>query len=175
MKVLIDIPEKTYSYITRELKDLENDNDSIIIHLVRGVVNGAVIPDNVVVLDKEVADSMFGPAFYNYGDDTEKRLIDATKLKNAIESLTWYHIYNGKLIEGSSSDLDSLYKADDIYKAIDNAHTIRAERPTGKWIKEKPFLFRCSICGRTLKDIFEDDLSDYPYCHCGAKMKENNR
>ena len=55
------------------------------------------------------------------------RLIDADKLKEVIERITWYNIHNGKLVEGSNSKLDSLYKANDIYGAIDNAPTIYGE------------------------------------------------
>ena len=47
-------------------------------------------------------------------------------------------------------------------------------RPKGEWIKVKPFLYKCSFCGRTLKDVFDDDLlNDYPFCHCGAWMGDN--
>lgn len=65
MKILIDLPEKTYSYVTSELKDLETDG-SVIVDLVRGVVNGSIVPDNVIVLDKEIANKMLGPAYYDY-------------------------------------------------------------------------------------------------------------
>lgn len=68
---------------------------------------------------------------------------------------------------------------------IDNAPTVKNEymrgyeaaereykRPQGEWIKVRPFLHKCSICGRTLKDVFDDELaSDYPFCHCGADMR----
>lgn len=29
----------------------------------------------------------------------------------------------------------------------------------------------CSVCGRTIYAGNENDLKDYPYCHCGAKME----
>ena len=40
MKLIIDIPDKVYSYITKELSGLKDDNsDSILLHLVNGVIN----------------------------------------------------------------------------------------------------------------------------------------
>lgn len=64
-------------------------------------------------------------------------------------------------------------------KAIDFAiNAIKSNsRPTGKWEKVKlcstnRVVFRCSICGRLVKDCYRDDLAElYPYCHCGAKME----
>lgn len=51
------------------------------------------------------------------------------------------------------------------------------ERPTGKWEKvidhyQDKVVFRCSICGRFVRDCYRDDLAElYPYCNCGAKME----
>lgn len=44
-------------------------------------------------------------------------------------------------------------------------------RPKGEWIiidDTEKFIAKCSICGR-----IEDSrmVKDYPFCHCGAKMK----
>ena len=42
------------------------------------------------------------------------------KMLNAIESLNWYHINNkGELVEGATSDLNPLYRAEDVFNAID--------------------------------------------------------
>jgi len=54
------------------------------------------------------------------------------------------------------------------------------EPKIGHWIKEKSmyydwdgYSYYCSECGRVVhKDEFEDMQIDYPYCHCGAKMEE---
>ena len=44
MRIVIDIPDKVYSYITKELSGLKDDNsDSILLHLVKGVINGTVL------------------------------------------------------------------------------------------------------------------------------------
>ena len=49
---------------------------------------------------------------------------------------------------------------------------------TGHWIKEKSLhgwdgkSYQCSVCGRSIHlDPEVEDLPDYPYCHCGAKME----
>lgn len=47
---------------------------------------------------------------------------------------------------------------------------------TGYWIRQKGVYgladtYECSVCGRTIYAEIEDDLKDYPYCHCGAKME----
>lgn len=46
-----------------------------------------------------------------------------------------------------------------------------AERSQGEWIivdDTEKFIAKCSVCGR-----IEDSrmVKDYPFCHCGAKMK----
>jgi hypothetical protein len=64
---------------------------------------------------------------------------------------------------------------------VDSMSTVE-ERKVGKWIYEEYTDFdderynywKCSKCGRVvghgLANI-KDVLSDYPYCHCGAKMR----
>lgn len=51
---------------------------------------------------------------------------------------------------------------------------------TGHWIKEKTLhgwdgkSYQCSECGRSIHiDPEVEDLTDYPYCHCGAIMTES--
>ena len=46
----------------------------------------------------------------------------------------------------------------------------------GKWIRQKScsgytHSYECSECGRTIY-AEDDDLTDFPYCHCGAEMQE---
>ena len=47
----------------------------------------------------------------------------------------------------------------------------------GRWVHkgsyidddfDRVFEYSCSICGRCIQVY--DDISQYPYCHCGAKM-----
>lgn len=48
----------------------------------------------------------------------------------------------------------------------------------GHWIREKSihgwdgYSYQCSECGRSIHlDSEVENLNDYPYCHCGAKME----
>ena len=71
------------------------------------------------------------------------------------------------------------------YLPVEDYHTvveiIEALKPkTGYWIKEEtPYgwdghSYQCSVCGRSIHlDTFFEDLTDYPYCHCGVKMVES--
>ena len=53
----------------------------------------------------------------------ESDLLSRSRLINAIEETTWYHINSeGKLVEGANGKDDvPLYKADDVFKAINEA------------------------------------------------------
>ena len=59
---------------------------------------------------------------------TEKRLIDANALVDAIEDIDWYHVNaKGKLVDGANpANNTPIYKAFDIYNAIKNAPTVDA-------------------------------------------------
>ena len=44
---------------------------------------------------------------------------------DAIQGCDWFHVNkNGQLVQGSNSDLESYYKAEDIYKAINRLPTV---------------------------------------------------
>lgn len=49
----------------------------------------------------------------------------------------------------------------------------------GKWIESKGYdmhpFYVCSECGRYIKLMQGETLSDYPYCLCGAKMSEEEK
>lgn len=45
----------------------------------------------------------------------------------------------------------------------------------GKWIRKEGYdprdnFYYCSECNRIINVISGDSLSNYPYCHCGARM-----
>lgn len=37
---------------------------------------------------------------------------------DAFEALDWYHVYHGRLVHGANSDLDPVYKHDDVFKTL---------------------------------------------------------
>lgn len=82
---------------------------------------------------------------------------------------------------------EALFKVEGLltyYLPVEDYDTVveikKALKPkTGHWIKkETPYgwdghSYQCSICGRSIHlDTVVEDLTDYPYCHCGAKMEE---
>lgn len=86
--------------------------------------------------------------------------------------------------------LDNMDKALDEDRTVENYKELLREcykvltpvnpNKTGHWIKEKSRYgwdgksYSCSECGRSIHlDSEVEDLTDYPYCHCGAQMREN--
>lgn len=64
--------------------------------------------------------------------------------------------------------------------AILSIQALEQEQKMGHWIKENSIhgwdgnSYQCSECGRSIHlDLEVEDLNDYPYCHCGAKMTES--
>ena len=46
MQIVIDIPERVYTYLTKECSGLVDDcSDSILLHLAKGVIQGTVLPN----------------------------------------------------------------------------------------------------------------------------------
>lgn len=68
----------------------------------------------------------------------------------------------------------------DIIKFIDRQRVFIEEQRTGHWISHLKLYgcekdnYQCSECGRSIQlNKPMEELSDYPYCHCGAKMEES--
>lgn len=101
--------------------------------------------------------------------------IERDALRDAVEFIDWYSVYKGNLIAGSPSSADALYKANDIYSAIDNAPAadVIPERH-GRWLgwgKSGTPTYEnygtCSVCGKDA-EIYTEHRN---YCpNCGAKM-----
>lgn len=103
------------------------------------------------------------------------RLIDADKLARRIAGHSDYH---------GDSILSAIYcMAEGQVTDVPITPIKRKRRKTATWIKEEsPFgwdfgwdghSYQCSECGRSIHlDTEMEDLDDYPYCHCGAKMQE---
>lgn len=93
----------------------------------------------------------------------------------AIEEVDWYHVNSkGELVHGSTSDEESWYKADDIYKAIESLPPVTPTERTGEWIVypligEGRVELECSECGNTVIGA----ISYKPkFCeNCGAIME----
>lgn len=96
--------------------------------------------------------------------------VDREALRDSVESIDWYSVYRGKLTTGANSE-NALYKANDIYSAIDNAPVAdvapvrhaRWEVVVGSDGKER---IVCTGCRK------QQDLTGvFSYCpNCGAKM-----
>ncbi len=85
-----------------------------------------------------------------------------------------------KILERRSTIPDDDVSWKEIMEAINLAIKALEERPQGKWEKAldhyyDKVVFRCSICGRVVRDCYHDDLAElYPYCNCGARMEAKN-
>ena len=120
----------------------------------------------------------------------EKRLIDANALTDVVEHIDWYHIsLQGTLAKGANSQLHTpLYKADDIYQAINDAPTVDAvEVVHGRWNTTcltggfaEEWGYVCSVCGCIVSDKsrlgkYQGSNQQLNYCpNCGAKMDGGN-
>ena len=117
--------------------------------------------------------------------------IEREALRNAVESIDWYSVCRGKLTTGAKSSENALYKANDIYAAIDNAPSADvAPVRRGRWDDEH----KCTVCRNeafckisniqpdydydweenlveTGGYIWDTEWLETTYCpHCGAKM-----
>lgn len=112
---------------------------------------------------------------------TERRLIDANELLEAIEGTDWYTInYKGEASQGAPCEEVAWYKATDIYRAIENAPNIEAKEVVhGRWElhgndDDCGCSYFCSNCHRSYdEDYFyvHGQYRHFNYCpHCGAKM-----
>lgn len=67
----------------------------------------------------------------------------------------------------------------EIQYVIESQPSVKPQEPTGHWINIEDrtdwydAAYKCSCCGREIITPYElknNLYSDYPYCHCGAKM-----
>ena len=78
-------------------------------------------------------------------------------------------------VQKQSSELLSIAWQKGYQAGFNDGYDTRREvdqRPQGEWIvlvdEDNIKTCKCSICGR-MADIV--DFNNYPFCHCGAKMK----
>lgn len=60
---------------------------------------------------------------------------------------------------------------------LEKLPSVTPKRKAGRWIEEqrgiKVTQYKCSECGRTvIDDTTYDVAEDYPFCHCGADMRQ---
>ena len=113
---------------------------------------------------------------------TEKRLIDANALNDAIEVTDWYHISpKGYLQKGANSQIHTpLFKTDDIFQALKDAPTVDAVEVVRckdcKWYKEGKLLAPNKFCFR-LKHPTENRSVGYNFCEddfCSYGERKDN-
>ena len=102
--------------------------------------------------------------------------IDRDTLRDSVESIDWYSVHRGKLTAGATSK-NALYKASEIYLAIENAPAADvAPVAHGRWIEPTRLYYgakqyECSLC---CSDTFWKKHSiteKYPCCpNCGCRM-----
>lgn len=88
------------------------------------------------------------------------------------------YIDRDKLCEFAHNHIDSAIDCNDIMRfPIADVEEVRH----AKWIyrghhEMMGHVFRCSICGRWMFANSTDCVvEEYPYCHCGAKMREEKK
>jgi rubrerythrin len=91
-----------------------------------------------------------------------------------------------QMFRGYESNRTNAEWVDRIETVVEKLPPVKPQEKTGHWIEkytedgcgELYSYWACSECGRSvgfnLANI-EDVLSDYPYCHCGAKMEGENK
>lgn len=97
-------------------------------------------------------------------------LIDRQAAIDAFEALDWYHqnISKDMVLGANSAEHQAWYKADDVYKTIEDLPSAQPERKTGKWFWTDG-MYACDQCHAVL-----DDMS--PFCPmCGADMREERK
>lgn len=93
---------------------------------------------------------------------------DTISRKAAIEAI------NHELRCGAVIDQCGLETAHDLIEELPPA---QPERIRGQWIEIalSHHTYKCSVCGRLLVNITDGKnnvAKNYPYCHCGADMRE---
>lgn len=96
---------------------------------------------------------------------------------DAVENVDWYHLNTkGEMESGANSaEHQTWYKADDIYKVLEELPSVQPEQKHGKWIvimNEPNITFdecKCSECG--VIEYFNKGWKKFSFCpNCGAKM-----
>lgn len=124
-------------------------------------------------------------------------LISRSELIKAINTYdTFACLPDGKLYPVRDLEHPEMFETyihvKDVIRANDNAPTVEQnwrfyydhgyaqakrdfEKPQGEWVlmycSYGYRYYSCSICNRAIEVEHGQSLKDFPYCHCGAKMK----
>ena len=82
-----------------------------------------------------------------------------------------------KQYEGSEFEHCNFVSKNSLLDFIEKLPPVTTIRPKGEWIEQekgmKVTTYKCSRCGRLVSnDTGYDVTKDYPFCHCGADMRE---
>jgi len=102
-----------------------------------------------------------------------KKMDDTISRQAAIDAIFSEPLYKSGM---KKRDADVVVPA--IYEKIKSLPSAQPERKKGRWIVIvkgcKLTSYKCSECGRYIADDTGYDVKkDYPFCHCGADMRED--
>jgi hypothetical protein len=142
------------------------------------IINGLQFTVDMFLLDPTTGETYTEPR-----NDMDKTTIDACR--GAIELLKQEPcedaVSRQAVLDYAKDTILNLCMHDDTEVFCDEIKDLPSVTPTrkkGKWIKEETihgwdgFSYQCSKCGRSIHlDTEVEDLTDYPFCHCGAEME----
>jgi len=165
MKLMIEIPEEDYIRLRDE------GMFGNVTTFKRAVREGILLEQEPCedAISREEVHNLIVPWLNDY-------LLDETR--EALETID-YKIGDLPPVTPQYTDAEIQKMQDLEFAEVQKAYELgKAEQPKmGRWIIVDKGLkvtsFKCSECGRTVRDDTGYDVTkDYPYCHCGAKMQE---
>ena len=105
------------------------------------------------------------------------QLIDVDALREAIEEIEWYSLYNGHIINGAKREEEAFYKVVDVFAATYNVPAIEAAPiKHGRWERYYYSYFGQHQC--VCSECKDSEYWKRYYCYgvesycpnCGAKM-----
>jgi len=115
--------------------------------------------------------------------DAETRLMSLPERKTDGDTISRQATYLALVEKGQASKRYKLgetweLNGKEIREVLDALPSVQPERKKGRWIVIvkgcKLTSYKCSECGRYIADDTGYDVKkDYPFCHCGADMRED--
>ena len=139
------------------------DNDK---HVVRSYYTSSKIEESIENLLKADEELMHSETLPGYKVDIVE------------EDRCEYAISRQEVIDLFAENADDIRSYSKTWEEVKNLPSVTLGQKKGKWIKEETihgwdgFSYQCSECGRSIHlDTDVEDLTDFPYCHCGAEME----